>query len=330
MLLTVFTPTYNRGYILHRLYKSLCDLVDSSFDHRGVVDSRRGVGDLADSSVDSHGLEDYDFEWLVVDDGSTDNTGEIIKGFQQEKRIPVRYFKKTHGGKHAAYNVGLTEARGEFFFNIDSDDCISVDCLHHLKTIAHSIRNNNRLAGYISMKSDRKGNILGAAFDWNLHVASFEELQQSGYKGEYSIIFKTETARRYPFPVIDGEHYMPENVIYNRMRGYKFFVDNNVMTVCEYLPDGLSSNWNRLRYENPRGFMLYHQEKADHARRLGARISNIISYNHYSHISKMRGNPERYTGRHPWMVTLLHPLSRLMGIRDIRMMRNLRESMHEG
>lgn len=288
MLLTVFTPTRNRAYILQRLYKSLCD------------------------------LNDTDFEWLIIDDASSDNTEEIVNSFQMEQKITVRYYKQQrHEGKHSAYNRGLVEAKGEFFFNIDSDDCIAPDCLNHLKTIAHSLR-NNRLAGYIAMKSDRKGNLLGRPFNRNMHIASFDELRTGGYDGEYSIIFKTEIARAFPFPIIDGELFMPESVIYGRMNAHRFFVDNDVMTICEYLPDGLSANWNRLRHENPRGFMLCHKEQADRATTPLEIVKNLIGCNHYRHIAKSQGHSCQYDGKHAVLAFMLYPVSILLGIKDTR------------
>lgn len=295
MLLTIFTPTYNRGYILGRLYQSLC------------------------------ALDSKDFEWIIVDDGSTDNTDNIVSGFCNENKIKIRYFKKNHGGKHTAYNIGLREAEGEFFFNIDSDDYVAHDCLSHLKTIANSIRNNKHLAGYISMKSDRRGNILGCLFDLNLHTSSFDELYSQGYRGEYSIIFLTAIARQYPFPIIDGEYFMPESVIYNRMSNYRFFLDNNTMTICEYLPDGLSSIWNRLRFDNPQGFMLYHQEQADRSKRITQLIGNLISFNHYRYIAKRQGKDCRYEGKHSILASLISPISWLIDKRIIRRMTSAHE-----
>lgn len=252
----------------------------------------------------------------MVDDGSTDNTAEIMAGFQNDNLITIRYYRKAHEGKHSAYNLGLAEAKGEFFFNIDSDDSISNDCLRHLSTIAHSIRNNSSLAGYISMKSDRKGNILGNPFAWNLHVSSYIDLQRRGYKGEYSIIFLTEIARKFPFPLIKGEHFMPEHVVYNRMGNLNFFIDNNIMTICEYLPDGLSSNWNMLRYENPQGFMLCHEEIADKSKNIIQKVKNLISYNHYRNIAVKQGKSATYSGNHPVLVAILAPISKIIGFKD--------------
>lgn len=282
MLLTIFTPTYNRGYILGRLYQSLCD------------------------------LNSKDFEWIIVDDGSIDDTESIVSEFRNEDKIKIRYFKKNHGGKHTAYNIGLQEAVGEFFFNIDSDDYIAHDCLNHLNTIANLIRKNKHLAGYISMKSDLKGNILGRRFDLNLHTASFDDIYSYGYRGEYSMIFLTEIARKYPFPIIDGEYFMPESVIYNRMDSYSFYLDNNIMTVCEYLPDGLSSIWSRLRFDNPQGFMLYHREQAERSKRITQLISNLISFNHYRFIAKRQGKDCRYEGKHSILASVLSPISWLI------------------
>ena len=97
--ITVFTPTYNRAYTLERLYKSLLNQTS------------------------------YDFEWLIVDDGSTDNTSELIKSFQNNQLFDVRYYKQGNGGKHVAINKGVELAEGELFFIVDSDDYLTDDAI---------------------------------------------------------------------------------------------------------------------------------------------------------------------------------------------------------
>ena len=101
--ITVFTPTYNRAYIIETLYRSL---------------QRQTY---------------RDFEWLVVDDGSADNTKELFEAWQQEDNFfPIRYVKQENGGKCRAINYGLELAKGKLFFNVDSDDYLTEDAIEKL------------------------------------------------------------------------------------------------------------------------------------------------------------------------------------------------------
>ena len=116
-LITVFTPAYNRGYIIGKLYESL---------------RRQSF---------------RDFEWLVVDDGSTDDTGTLLAGFIAENKIPIRYFRQENGGKHRAINRGVREARGELFFIVDSDDHLADDALERVAFHYGNVRNDANFAG---------------------------------------------------------------------------------------------------------------------------------------------------------------------------------------
>ena len=92
--MTVFTPTYNRAYILPKLYDSLCQQTVKSF------------------------------EWLIVDDGSVDNTQELVEKWIEEKKIEIRYFKQANGGKQRAHNLGVEKSKEEIFVCVDSDDYV--------------------------------------------------------------------------------------------------------------------------------------------------------------------------------------------------------------
>jgi glycosyltransferase involved in cell wall biosynthesis len=102
-MITIFTPTYNRAYSLRRLYDSLCKQTSN------------------------------DFEWLVVDDGSTDDTENLINSFIADGKVDIRYFKQANGGKHRAINFGVREARGELFFIVDSDDQVTPDAVEWIE-----------------------------------------------------------------------------------------------------------------------------------------------------------------------------------------------------
>ena len=138
MRITVFTPTYNRGYIVDRLYRSL---------------QRQSF---------------HDFEWIVVDDGSTDNTEELFAGYLKEDNFfPIRYVKTENGGKHRAINKGVSLAEGELFFIVDSDDYLADDALETIDRIEHTIPNELKsyFCGVCGQKGYINGNHLGKTFD---------------------------------------------------------------------------------------------------------------------------------------------------------------------
>ena len=120
-MITLFTPTYNRVHLLSRLYNSIL-------------------------------MQDViDVEWLIVDDGSIDDTEALIENFQKESIINISYYKKSNGGKHTAINFGLQNAKGELFFIIDSDDVLAENALKNIKIHYQSIKNNNNICGIVGL-----------------------------------------------------------------------------------------------------------------------------------------------------------------------------------
>ena len=117
--ITVFTPTYNRAYIIEELYRSLQRQTYSNF------------------------------EWVVVDDGSTDNTQSIFKQWEKENNVfPIRYVYQENGGKCRAINRGLQLAEGELFFTVDSDDYLTDDALEKIVTWESALTKDVKYCGF--------------------------------------------------------------------------------------------------------------------------------------------------------------------------------------
>ena len=235
MTITVFTPTYNRAYRLPDLYHSLQQQTCK------------------------------DFEWLVVDDGSTDNTSELFEQWQaEESSFPIRYFKQSNGGKHRAINRGVKVAKGEYFYIVDSDDQLTHDAIEQIMKLVPQVEANPQLCGMCFRRSDLKtGKIIGTPFPKDGMLASSLEW---GYKyhidGDKSEVVKTEILRKYPFPEFEGENFVPEALIWNRIAdSYRMICTNTAIYLCEYLPDGLSMGFNRNLRRNPRGFGLFYYEE---------------------------------------------------------------------
>jgi glycosyltransferase involved in cell wall biosynthesis len=187
---TVFTATYNRAHTLHRVYDSL------------AAQTFR------------------DFEWLVVDDGSSDGTAELVQRWAAEASFPIRYAYKPNGGKHTAWNLGLKLARGRFFLSLDSDDACVPEALAVFNEAWHSIPpdQRSRFTGVCCLASDPQGHIAGDRFPQDVLDSDSNEIRYR-YKvaGEKWGFHRIEVAREFPFPEMDGVSYVPESVVWGRI-----------------------------------------------------------------------------------------------------------------
>ncbi len=232
--ITVFTPTYNRAYILDTLYQSL----------------RR---------------QSYrDFEWVIVDDGSTDDTKSLVSGWMAAgNSFPIRYHRQENGGKCRAINTGLGLARGELFFTVDSDDYLTEDALEKLALWEGQLPKGQGYCGVagnlgtapdVSPNSAFPGGFLdGNAFDRYRTV-----------DGERCIAFYTQVHRQYLYPDCPGETFMTEAVTWNRMAhdGYRIRFYNDIIWVYEYRDDGLTQAGEKLFRDNPLGTGIFRRERA--------------------------------------------------------------------
>lgn len=279
-MLTIFTPTYNRAERLHRVYESL----------------------LAQSN--------RDFEWLVVDDGSDDSTEQVVYEFTKQNAIDIRYIKKENGGKHTAHNLALKLARGEYFFCVDSDDWLAEDAIEE---ILHFVR--DREARFVlAYKKDEKGKLLSSVFPEDIAQADLFKLNHEYHcNGEFSIILRTDFARQFPFPVFEGESFITEAVIYDRMSMTEnVYLLPKVITVCEYQANGLSNNLNRIMKNNPAGYCLYFVQRIDLQPTLLRRTVMAGKYKCFCKFAGKRKTP--YGGRHGVLVAMCAPLGWVFGL----------------
>ena len=232
-MITVFTPTYNRAYIIGRLYKSLC------------------------------GQTSNDFEWLVVDDGSTDGTETAIRSFIEEDKIAIRYIRQPNGGKHRAINKGVNEARGELFFIVDSDDFLAADAIEKLSLHYAATASDDTFAGVSGVRITETGERIGGAFPFEtLDCTALEIRMKYGIKGDLAEAYKTDVLKRYPFPTFDGEKFCPEALVWNRIAadGLKLRYTSEPIYICEYIADGLTAKITRIRMESPRASSTHYAE----------------------------------------------------------------------
>ena len=232
MKFTVFTPTFNRKELLEKLYKSLQKQTYT------------------------------DFEWLIVDDGSTDGTGEKVKEFLEESKLDIKYFYKENGGKQRAYNFATEKANGELFICLDSDDEYVENGLGTILKYWEKYEKNRNIAGMGYLSTYPDGKVIGSIFPEKEMVSTqFDIYNKYGVKGDKGLMFRTEIIKKYKFPVFDDEKFITEAVVYNRIcEKYKMVYVNEKIEIKEYQEDGLTAKYNNLLLRNPKGQALYHNE----------------------------------------------------------------------
>jgi glycosyltransferase involved in cell wall biosynthesis len=248
-MITVFTASYNRGSLLPVLYKSLCAQTY------------------------------HDFEWVIVDDGSTDQTDAIVTAFQQENLIRIQYVKQKNGGKHRAINHGVKLATGELFFIIDHDDWLPEDSLAKLSHYYDEIRENSQFAGVCGMRFTPEGERIGGDVLFSVQDMTLNDFYYKyKYKGDLGVAFKTEILEKYPFPDFPGEKFCSESCIWLKISGaylLRFFNEN--IYICKYLADGQSPASCRNRMKSPRGSVLLYRERLRMDTLIQYKIRNAIN-----------------------------------------------------
>ena len=231
---TVFTPTYNRAHTIERVYNSL---INQTFRH---------------------------FEWLIVDDGSSDNTEELIKKWINEDFINIRYYYQNNRGKHTAINKGVREAKGEFFLILDSDDSCVPESLERFKHNWDNIPEDKKkeFSGITVHCMDTSGNLIGDEFPKDIKdISPLQMMSKFDIIGEKWGFHKTDIFRELPFLEIYGEKFIPEGLIWNRMASkFKVRYVNDVLRIYEYSTDSLSASLLKIRCNSPKGTRLFYQE----------------------------------------------------------------------
>lgn len=224
-LLTVFTPAFNRAYILHLGYEALVRQTCK------------------------------DFVWLIVDDGSTDNTKELVDGWIRENIINIRYFYQQNQGMHGAHNTAYRLIETELNICIDSDDYMAKDAVEKIIFFWKKYSGNN-VAGIIGLNADFDGKLIGKSFPDGLKRTTLDGYYAGGGCGDKKLIYCTDIIRKYPeYPIFKGEKYVSLGYKYQLIdQDYELLVMNDVLAHVEYRQDGSSLNMLRQYVRNPQGF----------------------------------------------------------------------------
>jgi glycosyltransferase involved in cell wall biosynthesis len=227
---TVFTPTFNRAHVLHRVWESL-----SAQSFR-------------------------DFEWLVVDDGSTDGTDALVAAWTREADFPVRYLSQANSGKAAAFNRGVAAATGRLFLTLDSDDSCVATALERFHLHWESIPRVEReeFVGVTALGRTPNGAIHGTPFPRDVFDSDSIAIRfQHRVKGDKWGFSRVDVLRAFPFPTSTDSKFVSESVVwYAIARNYRTRFVNEPLWIY-HIDDG-GDHLSSLRYDVVAGRLGYH------------------------------------------------------------------------
>ncbi|SFG53602.1 glycosyltransferase family A protein [Prevotella sp. KH2C16] len=295
-MITIFTPTYNRASLLPRLYESL---------------KRQGF---------------RDFEWIIVDDGSTDNTKDMVCSFQnQSSAFPIQYFKKENGGKHTAVNVGVKKAQGELFFIADSDDMLTDDALQTIADEWESVKDNMSLGGLAGLDIAMDGyQMIGSGLPHDYIDCNAIDIRYRYHvHGDLKEVFRIEVLRQYPFPEIAGERFCPEQLIWFRIaQEYKLHYFNKPIYIAEYQAEGITAGIVRARMNSPIASCMTYAEMLSYDIPFIQRVKAAVNYWRFRLCLTKKGGERnrKYLPGVNGFWNVLFPIGAMMHWRDMRNM----------
>lgn len=280
MFLTILTPTYNRRGRVKTLWKSLQSQTNK------------------------------DFEWLVVDDGSTDNTKGLIEQLEVKSDFPIRYIYKENGGKHTALNVGITTIGSELTFIVDSDDHITKDSVASIMRIHEKYKDCSDICGYTFLRAFPDGRINGKKFHPDEKIASYIDarVNYDDTSADKAEVFKTQCLMEYPFPEYPGEHFLGEDLVWVRMaRKYKMVHVNKAIYIGNYMDDGLTNNRRKHNIASPVGCMHRAEEFMMPDIKLRYRIKGALQYIIYGTFAGYNIASLIHNSDYKWLTVLCIP-----------------------
>lgn len=248
--ITVFTPTYNRAYIMNRLYESLKRQTDQSFI------------------------------WLIVDDGSTDNTEELVYMWMSENIIEISYIKQKNGGKQRAHNKGVELCDTELFICVDSDDYLTDNAIECFLKKWDTIKDNEKVSGIVALRGISPNKPIGSYLPKGIEFSTLSDLYRKyKFNGDTALLYRSDILKAFPFYVADNEKFIGESYVYMQIdQKYTLCLLNKILYICEYLPDGYTLNVRKLIKDNPRGYMILNRQAVVYSKSLKEKYLNTIRF----------------------------------------------------
>ena len=226
--ITIFTPAYNRAHTIGRTYESLCRQTCK------------------------------DFCWLVIDDGSSDNTRQLVEGWIAEGRIPIRYIYQQNQGMHGAHNTAYRNIDTPLNVCIDSDDYMPDDAVEKILNCWNE-KGSDQFAGLIGLDVTENGKVIGTRFPDDMKTTTLQGFYHSGGRGDKKLVYRTDVIKKYPeYPLFEGERYV--GLAYKYMlidQDYELITLNEPLVIVEYQQDGSSFNMFKQYWNNPKGFAFF-------------------------------------------------------------------------
>lgn len=259
MNVTVLTPTYNRAYVIEKLYKSLLTQTAKNF------------------------------EWLVVDDGSADNTKELINGYINEKKIKIRYIFQENGGKHRALNKGISCINNEVTFIVDSDDYLLDNAIENITKYYEKYKTNNKICGFSFLRCFPDMRINGMKFKEDEYISDYISCRlNEKVVGDKAEAYITKYLKKTPFLEVENEKFLFEDYVWMKLAMKYDTVHINVpIYVGDYLSDGLTKNITKTKVKSPKGMMERAKVMCNPKCNIINRIKGMILYSTYGKIANI-------------------------------------------
>ncbi len=257
-LLSIVTPTYNRAELIEKCYRSLIDQTC------------------------------YNFEWIIVDDGSKDNTKEIVQGFiKKTNKFPITYIWKENGGKHTALNAAHPHIHGEYVLILDSDDRLTPDAVETVLGDWDIYRKNTEIGVLTYYRKNEKGELLAYSNTEKRIVDIIHHKRVCVHSCDCCEVLRTELFKKYPFPVFEDERFLAETALWNRLAlECKCLYPGKSIYVGEYLEGGLTTSGKTMRINNPLGGMYTSYLRMHKKSFMSERIKATLLYICYGKFAK--------------------------------------------
>lgn len=226
MIVTILTSSYNRGENLKKLYKSLIEQTNQNF------------------------------EWFIVDDGSTDKTEQIVSSFHCDKKFKITYYKQKQSGKHKALNHAIKKIKTPLIFIVDSDDWLTSDAVQTILDVHERYKDNDKISGYSFLRKDTKEQINGKLMPENEYIDNYinARINRKDGNADKAEVWKTTCLQKYPFPEFSNEKFIGEDVVWIPLAlKYNMVFLNKPIYYCEYLDNGLTNNRRKNNLKSPNG-----------------------------------------------------------------------------
>lgn len=279
--LTIFTPTYNRAYILSNLYASLKTQTC------------------------------FDFQWYVINDGSTDNTDELVKGWVKEKNdFNIIYENQKNGGKQNAHNIAVKKCGTELFFCVDSDDYLTEDAVEKIIITWENEKNKENLSGILAMRGTSKNNPLGDSLPIDINYSNLTKISKKRSLGDTALIFRSSVLIHFPFDVVKGEKFIPEEYSYVQIDSeYDMVILPEVIYICNYQPDGYTANTIRNLKNNPKSYIRDKIMVVEKSKDLKSKVKAMAGYIAMCQVIKSKKIIKE--SRHPFLCVIAYPIGLL-------------------